>query len=247
MILDIGKHYLYRYVREDTNTVFYVGIGTKHSDVFYTETQEYRRAFHTHNRSKHFKNIINKVPCYMEVLLESNDYEYIKSREVEFIDLYGLRSEGGTLCNLSKGGEGAKGLKRSDKERKGMSERMSGGNNPQSKEVINIVTKKVYPSLVDAAEDSVYTYLTLADKLSGKRVNNSDFIYVIDYKEGRRPVKFKNKTLTPVIDLVTGQIFKSAKECADHFGKHPSYICRILKRNIKPKKATINIKYYGVK
>jgi len=27
----MGKYYLYRYVRLDTNVVFYVGIGTKHS------------------------------------------------------------------------------------------------------------------------------------------------------------------------------------------------------------------------
>jgi hypothetical protein len=105
MILDLGKYYLYRHIRLDTNQPFYIGIGTK---TFYKNSDYYHRATNKRDRSIHWKNIIAKTPYEVEILLESDDYEFIKQKEREFIKLYGRRDLGlGTLVNYTDGGEGS--------------------------------------------------------------------------------------------------------------------------------------------
>jgi len=100
------EHYLYRHIRKDLNQVFYVGVGTKPKN--YTQHErEYSRAFVTIKRSEFWKNIVNKTEYEVEILLESNDYEFIKTKEKEFIKLYGRKDLGlGTLVNLTDGGDG---------------------------------------------------------------------------------------------------------------------------------------------
>jgi len=243
---NIGKHYLYRYNRLDKNEPFYIGIGTKHSENTYTHKQEYRRAHHLHRRGRYFTNIMNKTDIELEILMESDDYKFIKEKEKEFISLYGLKIEGGSLVNISKGGEGSSGIKKSKEERKKMSKRMKGSGNPQSKKVINVKTGKIYECVEDASKDSKYTYYSLADVLSGKRKNMSNFIYLDNFIKGERPSKEQNKTFKPVIDLETGKIFKTSTQCANYFNVSVTTICNILKGKTakKTKKRIINIEYY---
>lgn len=104
-----GKHYLYRHIRLDKNEPFYVGIGTKTKydfDNFY-----YQRAYSRDKRNSFWKNIVKKTEYEVEIMLESSDYEFIKTKEIEFIKLYGRRNlNAGTLCNLTDGGDGSLGL-----------------------------------------------------------------------------------------------------------------------------------------
>jgi len=101
---------MYRHVRLDKNEVFYIGIGTKDSRDYRMHTSEYNRAFSKKNRSKYWKNIVNKANYKVEILLESNDYGFIKQKEIEFIKLYGRRDLGlGDLVNNTNGGDGTKG------------------------------------------------------------------------------------------------------------------------------------------
>lgn len=233
------KHYLYRYIREDTDKVFYIGIGTKHSDIFYTLKQEYRRAYNIHSRNLYFKNIIKKTKYRVEILLESNDYSFIKNKEIEFIKLYK-----DSLCNITDGGEGSSGRILSAKERANLSARMSGVKNPSAKQVINVVTNKIYPTIISASLDYKGSHYTLSDKISGKRRNDTDFIILEDFKRGVRPVKSYNKVKRKVIDLDSSVVFNSLKECAMYFNVSTSYICNILKGKVKSIKKRINIKYY---
>lgn len=246
----MGKHYLYRYVRLDTNVVFYVGIGTKHSSNFTTIRQEFRRAYNTQTRSKHFKNILNKSECILEIIMESDNHEFIKNKEVEFIKMYGRQIDGGTLINITLGGESSRGRVMSDSNKKSLSQLNSGGGNPMSKEVINVKTGKIYTSLIEASEDSKYTYMSLINMLNvNKRhkLNKSDLVYLKEYIKGVRPTNIPNRSHKSVICLDSNIIFDTVRKCADHFGKHPSYIVNILKNKINPKKNPINIKYYGIK
>ena len=109
----MGRHYLYRHIRLDINEPFYIGIGTKLEKFSKTLRGEYSRA-HTmakRERSSFWHRIVNKTEYEVEIFLESDDYEFIKQKEIEFIALYGRRDLGkGTLCNLTDGGEGMKGL-----------------------------------------------------------------------------------------------------------------------------------------
>ncbi len=111
MIVENGKYYLYRYIRLDKNEPFYIGIGTKafKKRGFLSYKSEYSRAFHPHKGSI-FDKIINKTSYTIEILLESDNLEFIKQKEIDFIALYGRKcTKDGILSNLSTGGEGNKG------------------------------------------------------------------------------------------------------------------------------------------
>lgn len=93
------KYYLYRHIRLDKNIPFYVGVGTKQRNGKLKSI--YARAYAKEKgRSKWWKNIADKTDYRIEIILESNDLEFIKSKEIEFIDLYKE-----TLCNITKGGD----------------------------------------------------------------------------------------------------------------------------------------------
>jgi hypothetical protein len=125
MIKDIGKHYLYRHIRLDTNEVFYIGLGTKCKDNSHSVT--YARAYTRHERNPIWKNITYKTKYKVEILLESDNYEFIKEKEVEFVQLYGRKDLGlGTLVNMTNGGDGMLGHIFSEKHRKNLSNARKG-------------------------------------------------------------------------------------------------------------------------
>lgn len=110
----MNKYYLYRHIRLDTNQPFYIGIGTKIKS-FNSFKTEYKRAFVKKGRetNPHWNNIINKIKYRVEILLESDNYEFIKEKEIDFIKLYGrIDLKTGILVNLTDGGEGQKGVKK---------------------------------------------------------------------------------------------------------------------------------------
>jgi len=107
MITSNGKYYLYRYIRNDINNVFYIGIGSKRNRVYASIKTEYERAYSKTNRNKHFLNIINSIEYTVEILIESDSLQFIKSKEIEFINLYGrIDLKTGSLVNLTDGGDG---------------------------------------------------------------------------------------------------------------------------------------------
>jgi hypothetical protein len=129
MITPIGKHYLYRHIRLDTGEPFYIGIGTKNTLDKNSATISviYRRAFSKNDRSCFWKRVVAKTNYEVEILLESDDYEFIKQKEVEFIALYGRRNlEQGLLTNLTDGGGGSVGYVYSEEQRKTVSLRFKG-------------------------------------------------------------------------------------------------------------------------
>lgn len=119
MITDEGKYYLYRHIRLDKNQVFYIGIGTK--DYIHTHRvnplREFKRAYDKGTRTKFWNRIINKTEYRVEVIFQSNDYDWIQEKEVEFISLYGRRYDGsGTLTNYELGGRSSTGYKYSEEQ-----------------------------------------------------------------------------------------------------------------------------------
>jgi len=98
------KHYLYRHIRLDKNEVFYIGIGTKPRKYNSIRT-EYPRAYTLYGRNKYWRNITSKTEYRVEIVLESDDYDYINEKEIEFIELYGRKIlNTGTLVNMADGG-----------------------------------------------------------------------------------------------------------------------------------------------
>lgn len=112
---DTGTYYLYRHIREDINVPFYIGIGKKREYEYshFCKSELYHRANDKNRRNSYWKNVVKKLNGLftVEILMESNDYLFIKQKEIEFIDLYKKTSEGGTLTNLTLGGEGTVGFR----------------------------------------------------------------------------------------------------------------------------------------
>ncbi len=104
------RYYIYRHVRLDTGEPFYIGIGTKPEN-FNTWKQEYKRAYSKSNRSLYWRNINNLVGKEVEIVMEFNTYQEVKSKEIEFVKLYGRRDlNTGNLANFTNGGDGTLGL-----------------------------------------------------------------------------------------------------------------------------------------
>jgi hypothetical protein len=91
-----NNYYVYRYVRLDTNTPFYVGNGNK---------PNYARANDLKNRSKLFKEILSTTEVRVEIILEDLNKEEAELKEAEFISLHKRTRDGGTLVNILKNGK----------------------------------------------------------------------------------------------------------------------------------------------
>ena len=94
--------YLYRHIRLDKNEPFYIGIGSDAT---------YKRANSKFGRNRFWHNIVNKSNYEVEILLDNISWDYALNKEIEFIELYGRRIDGGILSNLTKGGDGVLGFK----------------------------------------------------------------------------------------------------------------------------------------
>jgi hypothetical protein len=98
----IGKYYLYSHIRLDNNEVFYIGIGKQ-----YENQKSYTRA-KSKQRNKIWYSIVDKTNYIIQILDESDDFNYIKSIEIKLIKQYGkiIDNNGGILSNMTNGGEG---------------------------------------------------------------------------------------------------------------------------------------------
>jgi hypothetical protein len=90
--------YVYRHIRLDKNEPFYIGIGNDLTK---------KRANEKTRRSNLWGKIIAKSDYDVEILFDDISYDEAKSKEIEFIKLYGRIDLGsGTLTNLTDGGDG---------------------------------------------------------------------------------------------------------------------------------------------
>lgn len=96
-------YYLYRHIRLDTNVPFYIGIGTYKSTSKYKN--KYNRAFTHNKRNQYWKNVVNLTEYKVEIIFKSDNRDIICEKEKEFIKLYGRKEFGGTLTNLTDGGD----------------------------------------------------------------------------------------------------------------------------------------------
>ena len=101
--------YLYRHIRLDKNEPFYIGIGDD-------DGGKYTRAYINYGRNKIWKNIISKTKYDIEIILDNLSWGEACNKEKEFIKLYGrINLKTGILSNMTDGGDGTIGYKRSKK------------------------------------------------------------------------------------------------------------------------------------
>ena len=107
---------VYLHKRNDTNEVFYVGIGK-------TE----KRAFSKRSRNAYWKNIVEKVGYIVDILVSETPWEDACKIEKLLIEKYGRKDLGlGNLVNMTDGGDGIFGCVRSKQTRQKISETKKG-------------------------------------------------------------------------------------------------------------------------
>ena len=119
---EINKNncYVYRHIRNDTDEVFYIGIGS---------TPLFKRAYSKHNRNNYWNNIVKSTNYTIEILFEDVDWLTACKKEIEFIKLYGRKDlKLGSLVNMTDGGDGTIGYVFSDIIKNKQHERMCGKN-----------------------------------------------------------------------------------------------------------------------
>jgi hypothetical protein len=103
---------VYEHIRNDTNEVFYVGIGKKE-----------KRAYDKHGRNPHWKRIVNKIGYTVNIIHKDIDHKEAKKIEILLIEKYGRKNLGlGNLVNMTDGGEGVLGVVVSEETRQKLRE-----------------------------------------------------------------------------------------------------------------------------
>lgn len=89
----------YTYIhRKPNGCIFYVGKGKK------------QRAYSVHGRNPHWRGIYKKYGSFNVEIVDDNLVESQAFELEEFIiSMIGIKSQGGTLVNMTTGGEGASG------------------------------------------------------------------------------------------------------------------------------------------
>ena len=185
-------HYLYRHIRLDKDEPFYIGIGTVYKQDLNSKNIKlyYKRAYSIQNKNKIWNRIFKKSNYEVEIIMESTNYNFIKSKEIEFIKLYGrLDLKLGILANLTDGGDGSVGLKRSSEFKENCRKRMTGFNPSGSTrrkmsqsnskrldnkcKIIDVDTGVIYNSVVEAAKNYKINLSTLHNYLNGRTKNKT--------------------------------------------------------------------------
>lgn len=183
------KYYLYRHIRLDKNEPFYIGVGTTPKRKAISHEHYYRRAYNSSNRNTIWKNITNKTDYEVEILLESDNYDFIKEKEIEFIKLYGRKDNNtGVLSNMTDGG-GKRHLKSNKKIGEKLKKYWKENEHPCSGVPISEERKQ-----------------KLREVLKGNNAGNKNYFF------GKRFTGANCPSSKRVIDTATGEIYASAKE-----------------------------------
>lgn len=209
MIVEEGKYYLYRHIRLDKNEPFYIGIGTKRDDCC-SNRSCYSRATNKASRTSFWKNVVKTTDYEVEIILESNDYEFIKQKEIEFIALYGRKDlEKGILVNMTDGGEGQKGRIVSEEWRKNQSDAMKG--RPGIKGDLNVNYGKPLPD---------HVLQKISNSLKGRKFSEEHLKNMSIARKGK-PMPFEilrggdAPNAVKVINILTFEVFSCKKEAAE--------------------------------
>lgn len=114
------SYFIYLHRRLDTGQVFYVGKGTR------TARKKYERAYAKENRNKIWQRVTAKTDFTVEIVADFFTEPDAFALERELILRHGRKIDGGSLANMTLGGEGHCGLSPSAETRRKRSISASG-------------------------------------------------------------------------------------------------------------------------
>lgn len=180
--------FVYKHLKPDNN-VFYIGIGVVK-----------KRAYSKHGRNRHWHNTVNKNGYKVEIICDDVDYDTAKQIESYLIRFYGRKDlNTGCLVNMTDGGEGnlnmnqeeklkrAKRLSDYNKTEKDYSftktkeykDKMSKATkNKGCKKIIDTLTKKIYYSLNQAAQEHNISISYLSSMINNKKPNKTNLKWI---------------------------------------------------------------------
>lgn len=198
---------VYQHIRLDNNEVFYIGIGK-------TKKRAYNK---NNNRSKFWKNIVNKTDYIIEILYENLTWKEACNIEINLIKHYGRKDlKTGTLVNLTNGGDGVIG---------------------------NILSEQTKIKMSNARKNikiTDQTKLNISNSKKGKLFSkehkeNLSHALLKLYNSG-----YKSGLCKKVIDLKTEKIYDSLKDaCTDLNLKYSATRAKLIGQN----KNNTNLKY----
>lgn len=233
----VKKFYVYGHYTQDSDNLFYIGVGTINNLKSKRINIRYARAYHFNNRTKFWKNIKCKHGIVVKILYHFDTKKESLIKERELISKFGRRILGGKLCNLTSGGEvGPTDYHpiRSEKTRKILSE-------------IRSITLYLYDSngifikecktIKSAADFCNVTYNAIHSCLQTKNFSNGYFIFK-DFKGQnlgytKNDLNFKSPLSKKVIteNLETKEIIlhNSIYECASYLETNRQNLRRAIK------------------
>lgn len=238
-IVDNGRFYLYRYIRQDKDEPFYVGLGTKNKDDLKYGT--YARANNKHYNNDILENIIKSVKYEIEIILETDSYPFIKEKEKEFIKLYGrINRNTGTLANKTDGGQGRLNAICTEETRQKLIESHKGKRlspESQAKRIATLKRKyKLNPPKVSEEHKEKLRNYQLGNKQSeetiGKRIAKITKAKE-EFKNGNLQVK--TGAAKGIINNITGEIFPSIIAAAESIGMKQKTLSAHLTGQMKNK------------
>jgi hypothetical protein len=97
---------LYKHIRKSDNIIFYIGIGDNN------------RPYIKSGRNQHWHNTVKKYGYNIEIIADNLTWDEACDLETKFIAFYGRKNLGlGNLVNKTNGGEGVKGLKKTEEQK----------------------------------------------------------------------------------------------------------------------------------
>lgn len=179
----MNNYYIYVWIREDYNTIFYVGKGKDY------------RATCKQGRSEYFLNIVNSIPTRMEKIYDNltEEQAFIMEKQTlcklvyeegYSIDIQGFNKiKGKHLVNKTWGGEGSSGRRLTEEEKRRLSEIKTGVPNlklsdsmkkyykthdhPNAKKVVCLNTGVVYSSISNAEKETGACSSVISENCNG--------------------------------------------------------------------------------
>lgn len=210
--------YIYLHRRVDNGEVFYVGKGTR------TSLKKYQRAYYTKNRNNIWRAITAKTNYTVEVLVDFFNEQDAFEMECDLIKLHKRKQDGGSLSNLTAGGEGHYGYSPTEKTREKLRALVANGKHPNyGKKLSDETCRKKSESM--RLSDKNLKGKSLPDwwkqKIANTKQGSDNPMY------GKTGIKHPNSK--PVIHIKAGIFFENVTEASDWYGIKIGTLYNMLK------------------
>ena len=239
------KYFVYQHIRNDKNTIFYIGIGKIRLDnLATTDKMQHYRAYSRQGRNPIWKAIVNKTSYIVEIIKTDISKQEAIDLEIFLIEKYGKIKNKGLLSNITNGGETV------------LPELLTVLNDPKCSQRVyqydlqgNFIKEWLSTNQIkrELGFDNSVIRKSLIGKTKSPNISYS-FQWFLEYKGEKIASSDSGKiTLHKGVKLIKGEevlIFKSRAECAKYFSVKSYQITNALNGNFKFKK--YKVENYGI-